>query len=120
MRRPLDVLSLGTTAARAAGLDAERARIAFLSLAALLSAIGAIVTGPLSFVGLMAPHIARGLGYRRGREFTIAAALAGGSLMACADWAGRMVVYPYEVPAGIAATLIGAPFLLILLRRLKT
>jgi len=44
--------------------------------------------------------------------------LAGAALMVAADWTGRMIAFPYEIPAGLVSALIGAPFLMLLVRRL--
>ncbi|CCK05468.1 Ferric hydroxamate ABC transporter (TC 3.A.1.14.3), permease component FhuB [Cronobacter sakazakii 696] len=76
-----------------------------------------LTIGPLSFIGLMAPHITRMLGFRRALPQLIIASLLGGMLMMLADWAGRMVMFPYQIPAGLLATFIGAPYFVYLLRK---
>ncbi|MET3598411.1 Fe(3+)-hydroxamate ABC transporter permease FhuB [Martelella mangrovi] len=115
-RRWLVFLPLGDAVAAARGVDVTRARSVLLLLAGLMSAAATLCVGPLSFVGLMAPHAARLLGLRRPADTIIGAALLGGGLMTLADWAGRIVIFPYEIPAGLAASLIGAPFLVMLMR----
>ncbi|MDQ0457081.1 Fe(3+)-hydroxamate ABC transporter permease FhuB [Rhizobium paknamense] len=116
-RRWLDLLPLGPEAARALGVPLKPARLLLLMLAGLLSAVATLSVGPLSFVGLMAPHLAREAGLTRAVAHMAGAALIGGVLMMMSDWAGRMIVYPYEIPAGIVSALIGAPFLILLMRR---
>lgn len=115
--RWLTLLPLGSETARAVGLTLKPARMALLLLAAALTAAATLTIGPLSFVGLMAPHIARMLGFRRALPQLIIAALLGGALMVMADWCGRMVAFPAQIPAGLLATFIGAPWFVYLLRK---
>ncbi|WP_413727136.1 Fe(3+)-hydroxamate ABC transporter permease FhuB [Sodalis sp. RH19] len=116
-RRWLNVLPLGSATARALGLPLARARLAILLLAAVLTAGATLTVGPLSFIGLMAPHMARMLGFRRAMPQLVMAALLGAMLMLLADWAGRMAMFPDQIPAGLLATFIGAPYFIFLLRR---
>lgn len=116
-RRWLMILPLGGATARAVGMALTPSRFALLLLAATLTAAATLTVGPLSFVGLMAPHIARMLGFRRAMPQLIMAALLGGMLMVLADWCGRMVLFPDQIPAGLLATFIGAPYFVYLLRR---
>ncbi|WP_022729827.1 Fe(3+)-hydroxamate ABC transporter permease FhuB [Fodinicurvata sediminis] len=115
--RWLDVLPLGRAAAQAVGIAVRRARILLFTQAVLLTAAGTMIVGPLSFVGLMAPHIARELGLLRARSQLPGALLAGAAVMVLADWIGRNLVFPYQLPAGLVSALVGAPFLMLLLRR---
>ncbi len=73
--------------------------------------------GPLSFVGLMAPHIARMMGFRRTLPHMVISGLTGGLLLVFADWCGRMMMFPYQIPAGLLSTFIGAPYFIYLLRK---
>ena len=116
-RRWLTILPLGGDTARAVGMAITPSRIGLLLLAAALTAAATMTIGPLSFVGLMAPHIARMLGFRRTMPHIILSALAGGILLVCADWGGRMLMFPYQVPAGLLSTFIGAPYFIYLLRK---
>lgn len=115
--RWLDILPLGRNAAQALGIAVQPARITLFSLAVLLTAAGTMIVGPLSFVGLMAPHIARELGLLRARSQLFGAVLAGAAVMVLADWIGRNLAFPYQLPAGLVSALVGAPFLMLLLRR---
>ncbi|SFR60113.1 iron complex transport system permease protein [Marinobacter daqiaonensis] len=115
--RWLDMLPLGEASARALGLPLSPVRLALLLLAALMTAAATLVVGPLSFVGLMAPHLARLLGYQRALPQMLAAFALGGLLMLWADWLARSLVYPYELPAGLVATLIGGGYFLVRLYR---
>ncbi|EHC74861.1 Ferric hydroxamate ABC transporter permease FhuB, partial [Salmonella enterica subsp. enterica serovar Minnesota str. A4-603] len=91
--------------------------IALLALAACLTATATMTIGPLSFVGLMAPHIARMLGFRRTMPHMVISALAGGVLLVFADWCSRMALFPYQIPAGLLSSFIGAPYFIYLLRK---
>ena len=115
--RPLDLLALGVVPARALGLPIGPARAGLLAVAAALTAVATLLTGPLSFVGLMAPHLAALLGLNRAGRQAAGAALAGAGVMVAADWFGRTALFPYEVPAGLAASLLGGPVLLWALSR---
>lgn len=110
--RPLTLLPLGDTSASSLGLSVGRARLAVLFLAALLTASATVVIGPLSFVGLIAPHLARVLGQQTvGKQMSVAG-LAGGLLLAVADYLSRIVVYPEQLPAGLLAALVGGLYFL--------
>jgi len=115
--RWLEILPLGATPARALGLDPARARLALLPLVAVPVAAATLAIGPLSFVGLMAPHMARLAGFRRALPQLLASALAGALILLLADWLGRTLIFPWQVPAGLLAAFIGGPYLLWLLRR---
>ncbi|MEA9391836.1 Fe(3+)-hydroxamate ABC transporter permease FhuB [Acerihabitans sp. TG2] len=115
--RWLAMLPLGGDTARGLGLPLMRARMTVLLLAAMLTAAATLTVGPLSFVGLMSPHMARMMGFRKAPAQMTVAALLGGALMLIADWCGRMLLFPNQIPAGLLATFIGAPYFIILLRR---
>lgn len=118
LHRWLELLALGDVQARARGVDVFRARLLLLVLAAIATAAATLLVGPLSFVGLMAPHLAYMLGLQRIRLQLLGACGIGAALMVLADWAGRTLLVPGEVPAGIAASLIGGLYFMYLLRRL--
>lgn len=115
--RWLEILPLGEAAARGLGLRLPLVRGLVLLLVAALTTAATLVVGPLSFVGLMAPHAARLCGLQRAVSQLAGAALAGALVMVVADWLGRVLLFPSQMPAGLLATLLGAPYLLWLLRR---
>ncbi len=115
--RLLDILPLGEASARALGMRTALARAALLGLTALLTAAATLIVGPLSFIGLTAPHFARLAGARRPLAQILLAAPIGGMIMVAADWLGRTLLMPRELPAGLVATLLGAPWLMWLLAR---
>jgi iron complex transport system permease protein len=115
--RWLHILPLGGPAARSMGLNLTTSRMTLLVLAALTAASGTLLVGPLSFVGLMAPHMARALGFRQPISSLAGSALLGAIVMTLADWIARVALFPNQLPVGLVATLIGGPFFLVLVRR---
>lgn len=115
--RWLEILPLGETAARSLGVAIAPVRLCLILLAALLSAAATLIVGPLSFVGLMAPHLARMTGLHRPLAQLAGAALLGALLMGVSDWLSRTIAFPYQLPVGLFATLIGGPYLMWLLAR---
>lgn len=116
-RRWLDIMPLGPEIAGGLGLPVRRARLVLVALAGLATGAASILVGPLSFVGLMAPHLARRLGLVRAADHLTGAALTGAALMLAADFGARMAGFPYELPLGLFASLIGAPWLIALMTR---
>jgi iron complex transport system permease protein len=117
LSRWLQILPLGSHQAQALGVRVGVARCAIIVVSAVMTASATLIVGPASFIGLLAPHMVRMIGFQRPVSQLLAAALAGGLLMVAADWAGRMMLFPWQVPAGLLATLVGAPYFLILIRR---
>jgi iron complex transport system permease protein len=86
-------------------------------LVIMLAGASVAVAGPIGFVGLIVPHIARKLvggDYQRTLPFS---ALLGAILLVYADVLSRFIAYPFESPVGIVTALIGAPFFLYLARK---
>jgi iron complex transport system permease protein len=83
-----------------------------LLLAAFLTAAATVIIGPLSFVGLMAPHLARVLGQQTvGRQLIMSGAV-GAVLLALADYLSRVLIFPNQLPAGLLAALLGGGYFL--------
>lgn len=117
--RPLAILPLGPVFSHAIGLSVTRIRFLLLLLTAALTAAATLTVGPLTFVGLLAPHLARLSGFQRPGEHLAASILLGSSVMIAADWFGRMAIFPYQIPAGLFATFLAGPFFLFFLQRQK-
>lgn len=115
--RWLDILPLGEFSARSVGLNLPRVRLVLVLLAAIATGIATLLVGPLSFTGLMAPHLARLIGYQRALPQLVASAIIGGLILVCADWAGRMLIFPWQIPAGLMAAFIGGPYFMALMMR---
>jgi iron complex transport system permease protein len=115
LARWLEVLPLGDATARALGLPVRAARATLIVIAALASAFAAMFVGPLSFIGLIAPHLARLFGLGRARQHLVGSVLLGALLMIVSDWLSRMAAFPYQLPVGLFASLLGGPYLIYLL-----
>lgn len=116
--RDLDPLSLGAPAAGAMGLHVPRITALSLVAVVLLVAPAVTVVGVVAFVGLVVPHALRQLIGPHNSLLLPASALAGGLLVAAADFVARVVLAPVELPVGAVTALVGAPVFLLLLRRM--
>ena len=113
----LDIMRLKPENVVGLGRNPQHIRTVMIIVSVLLSAGAVAVAGGISFLGLLAPHIASGLvGHRPGR-LVPAAALIGALLLLSADIIGRIFTVPTEIPAGIVTAVLGAPYLLYLLWR---
>ena len=117
--RVLNVLNLGDLTAAGLGASIEKERRILLAAAVGLAGASVSVSGGIGFVGLIGPHLARQLVGSRHQFLIPAAALTGGLLVLVADTLGRWILQPSEIPAGIVVAVIGAPYFLYLLSRLK-
>jgi iron complex transport system permease protein len=115
--RWLALLPLGDGVAAGLGLRPGRVRLGLVLPAALLAGAATLVVGPLSFVGLMAPHLARLLGLRAPLPHLAGSVILGALVMGTADVLGRSVAFPFHLPAGLVAAVIGGPYLMALLAR---
>lgn len=116
--RWLDLMPMGPAVATALGIHLGRAQLTILLLVAVLTASATMVIGPLSFAGLLAPHLARLMGLVRARWHLLGAAGCGALLMVSADWIGQQILFPQEVPVGVVSTLLGGAYFMWCLRRL--
>ncbi|WP_244328303.1 iron ABC transporter permease [Yimella sp. cx-51] len=116
--RRLDALAIGDETALTLGVSPAKLRSRLLVVVSLN--VGAIVaaSGSIGFVGLVVPHLARRAVGSDHRRVLPVAALMGATLLVLADLAARMILRPQEIPIGIITALVGAPFLLVLLRRM--
>lgn len=115
--RWLAILPLGGPQAQALGVPLGRSRFLLLLLAAVMTAAATPIIGPLTFVGLMAPHMVLVAGIRRVLPALVSTAVAGASVMIAADWLARTIAFPLQLPTGLVAAMVGAPFLMALLSR---
>ncbi len=112
-----NVLHLGDDMAAGLGLQVERNRALLLGVAVLLTAGAVSVVGALGFLGLIAPHLTRRLVGQDARRVFPLSAVVGAGLLLLADIAGRSLIAVVDLPVGAVMALIGAPFLMYLLRR---
>jgi iron complex transport system permease protein len=117
--RDLDALALGHDAAAALGVRPESAGRRLFLTASLLAAATVAAAGLVGFVGLVVPHMARALAGTRHRAVLVVAAIGGGGLVVAADLAARTVRAPAELPLGAVTAIVGVPFFLVLLRRIR-
>jgi iron complex transport system permease protein len=115
--RPLDLLVLGDESARYLGAEVAATKRRVYLAASLLTAAAVSVSGVIGFVGLIVPHVGRGLVGVRHRALLPAAFLIGGTLLVLADTLARVAVAPRELPVGIVTALVGVPLFALLLRR---
>ncbi|MCG7507335.1 Fe(3+)-hydroxamate ABC transporter permease FhuB [Mesorhizobium retamae] len=115
--RWLAILPLGAGTALSVGLSVRLARNTLILIAAFASALAAQFVGPLSFAGLIAPHLARMMGLDRTRPQLAGAVILGALLMMVSDWLSRMLFFPYQLPVGLFASLLGGVYLTLLLGR---
>ncbi|MFC4296394.1 FecCD family ABC transporter permease [Novosphingobium tardum] len=117
--RGLDALSLGDDAARSLGLDPARLQWTIVAGVGLAVGAGVAVAGIIGFVGLIVPHLVRPFTDRRPSSLLLPSALAGALLVLVADALCRVAPLDSELRLGIALSLLGAPFFLALLLRLR-
>ena len=117
--RDLDTLGLGENKASTLGISVNKTQILVLVLAVALSTTAVAICGPIAFLGLVAPHLARKLVGGRHRTLLPAAMLIGTLLLQISDILARVIDPPTELPAGILTAIIGAPYFFYLLMRTK-
>nr|WP_246283927.1 iron ABC transporter permease [Nocardioides perillae] len=118
--RVLNALALGDDVARGLGVDVARGRLLVVVSVVLLCGSAVSLVGPIAFVGLVVPHVARLLVGPDHRWTVPLSALAGPVLLLTADVLGRLVAGPAEVEAGLVVAVLGATVLLALVRRTRS
>ncbi|MFF3619904.1 FecCD family ABC transporter permease [Streptomyces sp. NPDC002467] len=116
LARPYQLLQYDDDTARSLGIPLRHARIALLVLATCLTALATSAAGPIAFIALGAPQIARRITGSAGIPL-VTSALTGSVLLILADLAARLVLAPTELPVGVLTGAVGAPYLLLLLAR---
>jgi iron complex transport system permease protein len=116
--RRLDALAAGDETALTLGVSPESSRVALLVVVALCTGAVVAAAGAIGFVGLVIPHLARRLVGSVHSRVVPVTALLGSIFLIWADALARTVMQPRELPIGILTALVGAPFLLILVRRM--
>ena len=117
LQKDLNLLLLGEERAAALGLPVARRRWLLLGLAAALTGGVVALCGPVGFVGLLAPHLTRGLLGTTGRYNLLVCAVLGGVFLLACDLLARLFYPPAGLPVGLVTALFGVPFFVYLLRR---
>lgn len=113
--RWMDALLAGDLTAATLGVPVQGLRFAMFFAAALATAVFVSVAGVIGFVGLMVPHIARGIAGPMHRHLIPTAALVGAALLTGSDILSRLLLAPQELPVGIVTTSLGSVFVFLLL-----
>ncbi|SDL79405.1 iron complex transport system permease protein [Modicisalibacter muralis] len=117
--RHMDAMALGDSVAQGLGVNLLRSRLVLMACSVALAGAAVAFAGGLSFVGLIAPHIAARLVGRGFARLVPAAALIGALIVLYADLLGRVAFQPKDLPAGIFVSGVGAPFFVYLLHRTR-
>ena len=115
----LNAFSVGEEGAAYLGINVEREKMIILGIGSLLTACAVSIGGLIGFVGLIMPHAIRLILGPDHRLLLPASALAGASFLMLADLLARTLLSPAEIPVGVLTALIGAPFFIYLLRRMR-
>lgn len=117
--RQCNLLALEDMTAQSIGVNVTKMRIIVSVIAVLLASISTAVVGPISFLGLIVPHIARILVGSNHKILVPYSIILGAFVLLFADTLGRTIAAPYEISASVIMSVVGGPFFIILLRRSK-
>lgn len=117
--RSLNILNLDDISAQSLGIDLNKERLYLVTIAVGLAAVGVSVGGSISFVGLLIPHLAKKIYGANHKHFMPAAMLLGGLFLLVADAIGQRIFQPEGVVPGIIVAIIGAPYFLYLLIKVR-
>lgn len=115
--RELDILLLGDDVAETLGADTRRIKLMIILASTVLTGVVVSVSGVIGFVGLVVPHVMRGMVGSGHKRLVPMAILGGGLFTMVADLISRVVIAPEELPIGVIAAFFGAPFFLYLIRK---
>ena len=118
--RALDALSLGHEPAESLGFRLKAVRMRLILGVSIGVGAAVSVAGAIRFVGLVAPHIARGPGYTSPSRVMLPSALIGAGLVTAADILVRTLPTTNELKLGVVTAILGAPFLVFILRRAQS
>ncbi|MEG1212425.1 MAG: iron-enterobactin ABC transporter permease [Leclercia sp.] len=110
----LRLLEMGDDSACALGVNVERSRLTLMLVAVVLTAAATAIAGPISFIALVAPHIARRLS-GTARWGLTQSALCGSLLLLAADLCAQQLFMPYQLPVGVVTVSLGGIYLIVLL-----
>jgi iron complex transport system permease protein len=117
LQKQLNILLLGADRAQALGVQVVQTRWAILATVSIVTGFAVATSGPIGFVGLIIPHVTRGLLGVTGRSNLLFCAFVGGFFMLLCDLLSRMLYPPAGLPIGIITSFFGVPFFVYLLSR---
>lgn len=117
--RDLNLMVLGEDSANSMGISVKKSRLLFLIISTLITASAVAVSGIIGFVGLIVPHAMRIITGPDHRTLIPYSMLGGAILLLISDTLARTIIAPTEIPVGIVTSLLGAPFFLFLLNRMR-
>lgn len=117
--KSLNTLAMGDELAASLGVSLVRTRVLAILAITVLAGGAAAIAGPIAFIGLMVPHAARWIAGADQRWVLRLSLVFGPALMIFADVLARLLVWPGEMPVGLVSALVGAPVLVLLIRRRK-
>jgi iron complex transport system permease protein len=118
--KQLDGLMLSDEEAFSLGINPNRLRVIAVAAATLATATAVSASGLIGFVGIVVPHLVRGITHRVTNRNLLTVALTGAAFLMLADLGARTLLSPAELPIGVITAFVGAPFFLIVLRRRRT
>jgi iron complex transport system permease protein len=117
--RDLNLMVLGEDSASSMGISVKKSRLIFLLVSTIITASAVAVSGVIGFVGLIVPHAMRIITGPDHRTLLPYSMLGGAILLLVSDTIARTIIAPTEIPVGIVTSLLGAPFFLFLLNRMR-
>jgi len=115
--RDLNLFLMGEERAAQLGLEVERTKIILLILGSFIASAAVSVSGLISFIGLITPHLVRLITGPNHKVLLPTSALTGGLILLLSDTLARVAIAPRELPVGVITAILGAPFFIYLLRR---
>lgn len=113
----LDALALGDDVARSQGANVRVIRAGAVVVVTVLAGTATALAGPISFIGLMVPHVVRWVAGVDQRRILIGSVVLAPVIVLLSDVVGRLLIAPAEIPVGVVTALVGAPVLIVLVRR---
>jgi iron complex transport system permease protein len=117
IRSKLDVLLLSDEEALSLGVNANQLRIVALAAATFATATAVSASGLIGFVGIVVPHLVKGITHQVSNKNLPFIAMSGASFLILADLGARTILSPAELPIGVLTAFIGAPFFIAILRK---
>jgi len=113
----MNILSMGDDVAKGLGLNTGLIKVTVGVLVILLAGGSVAAAGPIGFVGIVVPHIARSIIGTDHRWVIPLSGVLGAVLLICADISARYILMPQEIPVGVMTAIIGTPFFIYIARK---